>query len=139
MKSIDILKNAMAHQQERAQRYDAPQGERSIRRTVLMFNTLTGHKLSDVDGWQFMEILKMVRTRQGEFRADNFEDAAAYASLAGEAAYEEAAERQSMKQAFEEMVNEEDTANVHDKPSRKTTANGRKKAVQKTKAKRRTR
>jgi len=36
-----------------------------------------------------MEILKMVRASQGEFRADNYEDGAAYAALAGEAAARE--------------------------------------------------
>ena len=40
-------------------------------------------------GWLFMAILKMVRSQQGNYRADNYEDLAAYSSLMGEAACEE--------------------------------------------------
>ena len=70
---------------DRATKYDKPQGERSMKRTVAMFNALTGHWLTEVDGWQFMECLKAVRSREGEPRADDFEDGVAYAALAGEA------------------------------------------------------
>lgn len=34
-----------------------------------------------------MELLKIVRSNQGGYRADSFVDGAAYAALAGEAAY----------------------------------------------------
>jgi hypothetical protein len=54
-----------------------------------MFNLLTGCSLSHEDGWVFMGILKMVRSRQGQFKADNYEDGAAYFALAGEAASRE--------------------------------------------------
>ena len=40
-------------------------------------------------GWLFMAILKMVRSQQGAYRADNYEDGAAYFALMGEAACEE--------------------------------------------------
>ena len=49
-----------------------------------MFNTLTGHKLTPEQGWKFMVCLKLVRSEQGAFRADNFVDGAAYFALAGE-------------------------------------------------------
>lgn len=86
MKAFDILSQAAAEQSQRATFYDAPQGERSMAKTVAMFNVLHGTQLTEVQGWQFMEILKMVRSSQGALRVDNFIDSASYASLAGEAA-----------------------------------------------------
>lgn len=86
-----ILQTGMTHLADRAKQYDAPAGERSMADTVAMFNTLTKNSLSERDGWQFMELLKMVRSRQGHFKVDTYEDGAAYAALAGEAAAREAA------------------------------------------------
>lgn len=85
----DIMDAAGGHMQDRASSYDAPEGERSMSRTVQAFNAATGHSLSETDGWRFMEILKMVRSTQGDYRADNHEDATAYAALAGESAARE--------------------------------------------------
>jgi hypothetical protein len=84
--ATDILRDAVVQLGDRAATYDAPEGERSMGKAVAVFNALTGKSLSEVDGWQFMEVLKMVRSRQGAFREDNFVDGAAYAALAGEAA-----------------------------------------------------
>lgn len=90
----EFLNRAAGHLLDRATTYDAPSGERSMEKTVAMFNALIADKLreplSEVDGWHFMEILKMVRSHQGDFKADNFEDGAAYAALAGEAASKKA-------------------------------------------------
>ena len=72
---------------DRAAARDQPGGERSMRRTVDAFNALTGNKLSERDGWMFMVALKMARactTPTG--LADDYEDLAAYAGLAGECA-----------------------------------------------------
>lgn len=88
MSATEILRNAAGHLQDRAATYDEHgQGERSIEKTVDMFNTLTGHSLTSEQGWLFMVCLKMVRAQQGEFRADSYEDGAAYFALAGEAAH----------------------------------------------------
>ena len=81
-----ILEAGAQHMRDRAATYDAPSGERSMEKTVTMFNALTGHGLTETEGWHFMQILKMVRASQGDYRADNFEDGAAYAALAGESA-----------------------------------------------------
>jgi len=54
-----------------------------------MFNTLTGVGLTDEQGWLFMVCLKMVRAQQGRYRADSYEDGAAYFALAGESAAQE--------------------------------------------------
>lgn len=84
MKAEDILTKAAGHLADRAKTYDKPEGERSMEKTVAMFNTLAGTQLTTEQGWLFMVLLKMVRSQQGEYKADNFEDGAAYFALAGE-------------------------------------------------------
>lgn len=84
--AADIVSAALGHMQDRATTYDSPGGERSMGSCVEAFNTLTGHALTEEQGWLFMCVLKITRTQQGKFRADNYEDLAAYAGLAGEAA-----------------------------------------------------
>jgi hypothetical protein len=81
-----ILDQARKEQADRAQFYDAPAGERSMAKTVAAFNAIFGTQLTEVQGWQFMELLKLVRSSQGKPRADNYVDGASYAALAGEAA-----------------------------------------------------
>jgi hypothetical protein len=81
-----ILEAAAGEMQDRARTYDKPQGERSMGATVDAFAAITGVYMTEQQGWQFMEVLKMVRSNQGEYRADSFIDGAAYAALAGEAA-----------------------------------------------------
>ena len=86
MQAIDVLSAAGMEMADRASTYDAPEGERSMGKTVAAFNALTGHDLTEQQGWQFMELLKIARSNQGAYRADCFVDGAAYAALAGEAA-----------------------------------------------------
>lgn len=86
MRAPDFLQAALGHMQDRAKTYDKPQGERSMGAAVAAFNAATGHALTETQGWIFMVFLKAIRTQQGAFRADNFEDMAAYAGLAGESA-----------------------------------------------------
>lgn len=82
--AMDFMRKGMGHMDDRASQYDAPEGERSMGKTVSMFNILTGHSLTETEGWKFMQVLKMVRSCQGDFREDNYEDGSAYAALAGE-------------------------------------------------------
>jgi hypothetical protein len=91
MSAHDILQAAAGHMQDRAATYDKPEGERSIGAAVKAFNAVTGDGLMDSEerGWMFMAILKMVRSQQGNYRADNYEDLAAYSALMGESACEE--------------------------------------------------
>ena len=42
-------------------------GERSMASTVKAFNALTGHNLTESEGWEFMVLLKLVRGRQEIF------------------------------------------------------------------------
>ena len=82
----EVLSAAADHMQNRASTYDSPGGERSMAKTVDMFNILKGDDCFTTElGWMFMGILKMVRSQQGEFKLDNYEDLAAYAALAAEA------------------------------------------------------
>ncbi|WP_075881483.1 DUF6378 domain-containing protein [Vreelandella massiliensis] len=81
----DIVQRAAMHMHNRASTYDKPGGERSMAKTVAMFNTLADADLTEEDGWMFMAILKVVRSQQGDFRLDNYEDGCAYFALAAEA------------------------------------------------------
>ena len=86
--AADILKAAAGHMKDRAATYDKPEGERSIGAAVRAFNAVTGDGLMDSEerGWLFMVLLKAVRSQQGDYRADSYEDGAAYFALTGEAA-----------------------------------------------------
>ncbi|QAX31302.1 DUF6378 domain-containing protein [Leisingera sp. NJS204] len=86
MQAAEFLSLAQSEMQDRATTYDNPTGERSMAATVATFNALTGHQLTEQQGWKFMACLKLVRSEQGAYRADNFVDGAAYFGLAGEAA-----------------------------------------------------
>lgn len=88
--AADICKQAIETMAERGKTYDKSQGrERSMGKTVAAFNALTGHKLTEEQGWLFMAVLKIARAQQGEYKHDNYLDGTAYFSLAGEAAANE--------------------------------------------------
>ena len=87
MKAGDFLKQARGHMLERATTYDKPGGERSMQNAVKAFETITGVSMTTEQGWLFMALLKAVRSQQGQFKADNYEDGAAYFALAGEQAF----------------------------------------------------
>lgn len=82
-----ILERAAAHIRDRAEHRDQLDGERSMGRTVAAFNALTGHELSERDGWMFMLVLKQARATNTPFGlADDYEDMTAYSALMGECA-----------------------------------------------------
>ena len=56
--------------------------ERSMGRTIAAFNTLTGHALTETNGWLLLAILKMARATAGKFQPDDLKDCAAYVALA---------------------------------------------------------
>ena len=85
-KASEILTAAAAHLKARESTYDSPGGERSIQKTVRLFEEATGIKMSEEQGWLFMLMLKVVRSQQGDYRADSYEDGSAYFALMGEAA-----------------------------------------------------
>lgn len=83
-KAYEFLEDAASQMKDRAVQRDQASGERSMAQTVAAFNALTGKELSEAEGWEFMILLKMVRGRQGNFRADDYVDVAAYGALLGE-------------------------------------------------------
>ena len=88
----EILTAAANDIGQRATLRDQPAGERSMARTVAAFNALHGTALTDVQGGQFMALLKLARATGGRHHADDYQDGAAYIALAGEAAAQEASE-----------------------------------------------
>lgn len=85
-----ILRDAAQAIDDRAALRDCPQGERSMARCVAAFNAITGHALTEVEGWHFMELLKLARATAGGHHLDDHTDRVAYAALAGEAAERQA-------------------------------------------------
>lgn len=81
-----VLENAAKHIGGRADTYDQPQGERSMARTVEVFNAMHGTNLTPAQGWHFLQTLKDVRLfTRAKYHADSAEDCVAYAALKAEA------------------------------------------------------
>ncbi len=81
---------------------DQPDGERTIPRCVTAFNAITGHNLSNTDGWLFMEVLKKCRSVQGSYKYDDYRDGVGYAALRAEEARMEYAANKSSGQLADE-------------------------------------
>ena len=81
-----FLNRASDEMKERAKTYDSKGGERSIHATVTAFNAVTGHNLTEQDGWLFMMLLKAVRANQNGYHEDSHTDMVAYAALLAESA-----------------------------------------------------
>lgn len=82
----ELLGRAAAHMHTRAATYDAPDGERSMGKAVAAFNAITGHTLTESEGWLLLQVLKDVRLfTRSEYHADSAEDCIAYAALKAEA------------------------------------------------------
>ena len=58
--------------------------ERSMASCVAAFNGMFGHELTEEQGWWFMVLLKMSRSKGGKYNIDDYIDGAAYCALAGE-------------------------------------------------------
>lgn len=85
-KAQDLLHRAASLMDERGKQYDQRSGERSMRDTVTAFNAISGHSMTEADGFLLMAILKMVRDQSRETpHRDSIDDLVAYASLYGEA------------------------------------------------------
>ena len=81
-----ILRDAAATIGHRAQQRDTV-AERSMARIVAGFNDLTGHDLTEEEGWLFMAVLKLARAGNGRaYQRDDYVDAAAYIGLLAECA-----------------------------------------------------
>lgn len=64
--------------------------------TVDAFQAVTGVSMTEEQGWLFMALIKAVRSQQGAYRADSYEDGAAYFALAGEAAVRDRTVKESL-------------------------------------------
>ena len=76
-----FLRQAAETIEERAKERDLS-AERSMHRAVAAFNALTKHNLTENDGWVFMAVLKLARSRAGATNPDDYIDGAAYLALA---------------------------------------------------------
>lgn len=84
--AIRLLQVAADHMRARAATYDKPDGERSMGKTVVAFNAVTGRDLSEAEGWLLLQLLKDVRLFQRPgYHADSAEDCIAYSALKAEA------------------------------------------------------
>lgn len=88
----DFLRRAADIMTERGKQYDKPEGERSMGKCVAAFNIVTGHNLTEAEGWLLLQILKDVRQWQRPgFHEDSADDCIAYAALKAEAKQREVA------------------------------------------------
>ena len=83
-KAADLLSSAKSALEDRGKERDKPNGERSMALAVDIFNAITGKDLTEGEGWEFMIALKLARSKQGEFKEDDYIDLAGYAALLGE-------------------------------------------------------
>lgn len=82
----EFLEAAANHMRNRAAQRDAPEGERSMAKTVAAFNATYSLQLTEEMGWMFMVFLKASRSSHGVYVQDDYEDGSAYFALAGESA-----------------------------------------------------
>ena len=104
MRAADFLAQAQSEMEDRKQTYDQPGGVRSMMKVVRTFNALTGHNLTEEQGWKFMVCVKLARSEQGDVREDNFVDGAAYFGLAGETATRVAFHEQIAKEVADDKA-----------------------------------
>lgn len=97
----ELLNSCVKEMNERAISRDTA-NERSMGSTVKAFNQMFNKDLTEEQGWHFMVLLKMSRSKGGEVRKDDYVDQAAYSALAGECALHE---RTITKAAYEAESN----------------------------------
>jgi hypothetical protein len=82
-----LLLEAASVLQERGKERDQPGGERSMCKAVQIFNAIHPEiGLTEVQGWRFMQCLKLAREVQGGFKEDDYLDGVGYAALKAECA-----------------------------------------------------
>lgn len=86
MNAVEIGQEAVRTIDNRGPERDLPDGERSMRRAVQVFNAMRNQNLTEEDGWWFMVALKAARAMGGKFKLDDYVDGSAYVMLAGECA-----------------------------------------------------
>lgn len=84
--ATDILQLGIATLEQRGRDRDRPSGERSMLPVVSAFEALTGHRMTEQQGWLFMALVKFKRSQSGKPDLDHYVDGANYFALAGESA-----------------------------------------------------
>ena len=86
LSACDYIDQAEQTLNQRGKDYDKPQGERSMASIVQIFNVITKRDLTEVEGWTFMQCLKLVRAHTGDkLHEDSILDMIAYSALKAEA------------------------------------------------------
>lgn len=78
-----MLQEAAKCLEDRASERDIKE-ERSMKAAVEAFNAMFDTQLTEEQGWHFMVLIKMSRSKGGAYRRDDYVDGAAYFGLAGE-------------------------------------------------------
>jgi hypothetical protein len=84
----EYLQQAVDTMNSRASEYDKEaKEERSMGKIVTAFNAITGQDLTEVQGWAFMQCLKMVRLHSNPetYHEDSAIDNISYSALEAEA------------------------------------------------------
>lgn len=84
--AADILQLGLATLEQRGRDRDQPDGERTMPSVVRAFEALTGHRVTEQQGWLFMALIKVKRSQSGAPDLDHYVDGANYFALAGESA-----------------------------------------------------
>ncbi len=79
-----ILSKGIHILEARAIQRDAD-AERSMKAIVDTFNAAFNKGMTEAEGWAFMLILKLIRSRTGKFDLDDYVDGSNYFALYGEA------------------------------------------------------
>lgn len=85
MTAEDILNQVKEILTARGKNRDSKQ-ERSMAKAVQIFNAVNDRDITEQEGWNFMLCLKLARSRQGNFRQDDYLDLVGYAALEAECA-----------------------------------------------------
>ena len=85
MNATEALQKAQQLLDQRGRDYDHEGGERSMAAAVTALNALTGHKLTEGDGWLLLDLVKTVRSKHSPGHLDSNIDKVAYAALRAEA------------------------------------------------------
>jgi len=87
MKPEELLKEVGNILAQRGKQRDTPDGERSMLACITAFNAITNNDLTETEGWLLLAVLKLVRSRKGEYDVDHYADGIAYLALANESAF----------------------------------------------------
>ena len=85
MNASEALQKAQQLIDQRGRDYDHEGGERSMGAAVTAFNALTGHDLTDGDGWLLFELVKTKRSKSSPGHVDSNIDKISYSALRAEA------------------------------------------------------